>query len=93
MRPFSFGRRGADIDVEPVVVGKGCVIGVEFCFIAVFAWFYHSCFKERRIMNEITAIILAAGMGTRMKSDLVKVLHPVAGVRRRSPVDRIRYHC
>jgi len=31
-------------------------------------------------MNKITAIILAAGMGTRMKSDLVKVLHPVAGI-------------
>ena len=31
-------------------------------------------------MNKITAIILAAGMGTRMKSELVKVLHPVAGI-------------
>ena len=31
-------------------------------------------------MNKITAVILAAGMGTRMKSELVKVLHPVAGV-------------
>ncbi len=31
-------------------------------------------------MKNITAVILAAGMGTRMKSDLVKVLHPVAGV-------------
>ena len=30
-------------------------------------------------MKNITAVILAAGMGTRMKSDLVKVLHPVAG--------------
>ena len=29
--------------------------------------------------NPIAAIILAAGMGTRMKSDLHKVLHPVAG--------------
>ena len=27
----------------------------------------------------IAAIILAAGMGTRMKSDLHKVLHPIAG--------------
>ncbi len=30
--------------------------------------------------NKIAAIVLAAGMGTRMKSDLVKVMHPVAGV-------------
>ncbi|QWV97595.1 bifunctional UDP-N-acetylglucosamine diphosphorylase/glucosamine-1-phosphate N-acetyltransferase GlmU [Geomonas nitrogeniifigens] len=30
-------------------------------------------------MNKISAIVLAAGMGTRMKSDLVKVMHPVAG--------------
>ena len=29
--------------------------------------------------NKISAIVLAAGMGTRMKSDLVKVMHPVAG--------------
>ncbi len=29
--------------------------------------------------NSIAAIILAAGMGTRMKSDLHKVLHPIAG--------------
>src|SRR5437868_14753693 len=27
----------------------------------------------------VAAIILAAGMGTRMKSDLHKVLHPIAG--------------
>ena len=32
-----------------------------------------------RIMNNVAAIILAAGKGTRMKSGLVKVLHPVAG--------------
>lgn len=30
-------------------------------------------------MNNIAAIILAAGKGTRMKSDLHKVLHPIAG--------------
>lgn len=30
-------------------------------------------------MNKIAAIILAAGKGTRMKSKLVKVLHPAAG--------------
>ena len=30
-------------------------------------------------MNNIAAIILAAGQGTRMKSDLHKVLHPIAG--------------
>jgi bifunctional UDP-N-acetylglucosamine pyrophosphorylase / glucosamine-1-phosphate N-acetyltransferase len=31
-------------------------------------------------MARISAIVLAAGMGTRMKSGLVKVMHPVAGV-------------
>ena len=30
-------------------------------------------------MAKISAIVLAAGMGTRMKSGLVKVMHPVAG--------------
>jgi bifunctional UDP-N-acetylglucosamine pyrophosphorylase/glucosamine-1-phosphate N-acetyltransferase len=30
-------------------------------------------------MENVAAVILAAGMGTRMKSGLVKVLHPVAG--------------
>lgn len=31
-------------------------------------------------MNKITTIILAAGLGKRMKSGLAKVLHPVAGL-------------
>ncbi len=31
------------------------------------------------MVNKISAIVLAAGMGTRMKSDLIKVMHPVAG--------------
>ncbi len=30
-------------------------------------------------MTEFAAVILAAGKGTRMKSDLHKVLHPIAG--------------
>ena len=31
-------------------------------------------------MGEIAAVVLAAGKGTRMKSDLVKVMHPLAGM-------------
>jgi bifunctional UDP-N-acetylglucosamine pyrophosphorylase/glucosamine-1-phosphate N-acetyltransferase len=31
-------------------------------------------------MNNLAAIILAAGKGTRMKSELVKVMHPLAGM-------------
>jgi len=31
-------------------------------------------------LKGIAAVILAAGKGTRMKSDLVKVLHPLLGV-------------
>jgi bifunctional UDP-N-acetylglucosamine pyrophosphorylase / glucosamine-1-phosphate N-acetyltransferase len=30
-------------------------------------------------MNPLAIVVLAAGKGTRMKSDLVKVLHPIAG--------------
>lgn len=30
-------------------------------------------------MESVTGVVLAAGGGTRMKSDLIKVLHPVAG--------------
>ncbi|MFZ5817516.1 MAG: bifunctional UDP-N-acetylglucosamine diphosphorylase/glucosamine-1-phosphate N-acetyltransferase GlmU [Bacillota bacterium] len=30
-------------------------------------------------MSDVTAILLAAGHGTRMKSDLIKVMHPIAG--------------
>jgi len=31
-------------------------------------------------LKGITTIILAAGKGTRMKSDIVKVLHPILGL-------------
>ena len=34
---------------------------------------------KKNIENNVAAIILAAGLGTRMKSDLAKVLHPILG--------------
>lgn len=34
----------------------------------------------KRTLAQVAAIVLAAGMGTRMKSSLVKVLHPLCGV-------------
>ncbi|MFZ5822737.1 MAG: bifunctional UDP-N-acetylglucosamine diphosphorylase/glucosamine-1-phosphate N-acetyltransferase GlmU [Bacillota bacterium] len=30
-------------------------------------------------MSDVTAVLLAAGHGTRMKSDLIKLMHPIAG--------------
>ena len=41
-------------------------------------------------MQKITAIILAGGQGTRMKSPLPKVLHPVAGV---PMISKIIFNC
>ena len=35
--------------------------------------------EEQEMMDNVAAIILAAGKGTRMKSGLVKVLHPIVG--------------
>src|SRR5918912_338609 len=32
-----------------------------------------------RFMSDLTALVLAAGQGTRMKSVVSKVLHPIAG--------------
>ncbi|MDI7261079.1 MAG: NTP transferase domain-containing protein, partial [Thermodesulfobacteriota bacterium] len=44
-------------------------------------------------MEDISTIILAAGKGTRMKSDLVKVLHPILGVPMLSyPIDLSLHH-
>ena len=35
--------------------------------------------KGNELVKSLAVIILAAGKGTRMKSDLVKILHPIAG--------------
>jgi bifunctional UDP-N-acetylglucosamine pyrophosphorylase / glucosamine-1-phosphate N-acetyltransferase len=34
---------------------------------------------RRKALGQVAVIVLAAGLGTRMKSDLHKVLHPIAG--------------
>ena len=40
---------------------------------------FSSEYSTRRTMQETVALILAAGKGTRMYSDLAKVLHPICG--------------
>ncbi|MFA5027882.1 MAG: bifunctional UDP-N-acetylglucosamine diphosphorylase/glucosamine-1-phosphate N-acetyltransferase GlmU [Candidatus Methylomirabilota bacterium] len=35
---------------------------------------------RRKIPDELCAVVLAAGLGTRMRSDLIKVLHPLCGL-------------
>src|SRR4030067_1504631 len=39
-----------------------------------------NCMKRDRDLEGIATIILAAGKGSRMKSELVKVLHPLLGL-------------
>src|SRR4030067_960008 len=39
-----------------------------------------NCMKRETSLEGIATIILAAGKGTRMKSELVKVLHPILGL-------------
>lgn len=46
--------------------------------------------KERVSMKENIAIILAAGQGTRMKSDMPKVLHKICG---KSLIQHVLDHC
>lgn len=46
--------------------------------------------KERVLMKENIAIILAAGQGTRMKSDVPKVLHKICG---KSLIQHVLDHC